>query len=284
MDGDGNALSETEVGTSQTWDGVNFNIAPATTPATNNVIQADGQTIGLPSGSYSQVELLATAVNGSQVSQTFTVKYTDGTSDAYVLNLSDWYSPQGFSGETAVVQSTYRNTAGGGGTGGDFYVYGYALGVNTTRTIESITLPVDKNIDVLAMTVVDGTAAAPVITASGNTPSTFALGSSAVPVDSGVTIASNDTDLTGATVAISPGTLQAGDLLIFNNQNNISGNYDAATGVLSLSGTASVADYQAALQSVLFSTTSTDTATRSLTIVARDNLLVSNVASETVAL
>jgi hypothetical protein len=85
-------------------------------------------------------------------------------------------------------------------------------------------------------------------------------------------------------VAISVATLQPGDLLVFNNQNNISGSYDAATGVLSLTGTASVAAYQAALQSIDFSTTSTDTTTRSLTIVARDNLLASNVVSETVVL
>ena len=46
LDGQGNALSETEVGTSPAWNGVNFNIAPA---GANNVIQATGQTITLPS-------------------------------------------------------------------------------------------------------------------------------------------------------------------------------------------------------------------------------------------
>ncbi|HEX4145463.1 MAG TPA: fibronectin type III domain-containing protein [Pirellulales bacterium] len=283
LDGQGNALSETEVGTSQNFAGVNFNIAPATTPASNNVVQATGQTIGLPSGSYSRVDLLATAVNGSQTNQTFTVNFSDGTSDSYSLNLSDWYAPQGFSDEGAVVESYYRNTSNGGGANGDFYVYGYSLILDTTKTVESVTLPNDKNVEVLAMTVVNPTAAVPLLTASDNTPNTFTLGTSPVPVDSRVTLSSADADLTSATVAISPGTLQTGDLLIFNNQNGITGSYDAASGVLSLTGTASVADYQAALQSVLFSTTSTDTTTRSLTIVASDNLLTSNTVSETVA-
>ena len=45
-----------------------------------HVVQAAGQTITLPNGSFSKLELLATAVNGSQAAQTFTVHYTDGTS------------------------------------------------------------------------------------------------------------------------------------------------------------------------------------------------------------
>jgi hypothetical protein len=84
-------------------------------------------------------------------------------------------------------------------------------------------------------------------------------------------------------VAISAGTLQPGDLLIFNNQNGITGSYDAANGVLTLTGTASVAQYQAALQSVTFSSSSTSTTTRSLSIVASDNLLASNTVTETIA-
>ena len=48
LDGHGNALSETMVGTSQTWNGVDFSIAPA---GGNNVVQAAGQTITLPSAS-----------------------------------------------------------------------------------------------------------------------------------------------------------------------------------------------------------------------------------------
>ena len=46
----------------------------------------------------------------------------------------------------------------------------------------------------------------------------YTAGGSPVAVDSGVTVSSYDTDLTGATVTISAGTLQSGDTLNFTNQ------------------------------------------------------------------
>ena len=57
-------------------------------------------------------------------------------------------------------------------------------------------------------------------------------------------------------MTISAGTLQSGDTLNFTNQNGISGSYSG--GVLTLTGSATPAQYQTALQSVTFSTTSTE--------------------------
>ncbi len=51
--------------------------------------------------------------------------------------------------------------------------------------------------------------------------------------------------------AISVGR-SAGDTLAFTDQSGITGSYDALSGVLSLSGTSSVGNYQAALRSVKF--------------------------------
>jgi hypothetical protein len=120
---------------------------------------------------------------------------------------------------------------------------------------------------------------APVVTPSGTT-NTYTVGGSSVAVDSGVKVSSDDTDLTGATVAISSGTLQSSDMLNFVSQNGITGNYNAGT--LTLTGAATPAQYQTALQSVTFSTTSTNTTTRSLAVVAEDNSLSSNSAAESV--
>ncbi len=64
----------------------------------------------------------------------------------------------------------------------------------------------------------------------------------------------DDTQLVGATVSI--GGMVAGDVLGFTNQNGIQGGYDAASGVLTLTGTATLAQYQAALRSVTFSSSS----------------------------
>ena len=60
----------------------------------------------------------------------------------------------------------------------------------------------------------------------------------------------DNANLTGATVAIASGYL-SGDALSFSGPNGIAGSYDAATHVLTLSGSASVASYQAALRSVV---------------------------------
>jgi hypothetical protein len=129
----------------------------------------------------------------------------------------------------------------------------------------------------------DVTAAAPVVTPSG-TPGSFTEGGSAVAVDSGVKVTSSDTDLTGAKVTISSSTLQPSDTLGFATQNGITGSYNSSTGVLTLSGSATPTQYQTALQSVTFSTTSTNTTARSIAIVALDNALTSNSATETVTL
>ncbi|HEX4147156.1 MAG TPA: choice-of-anchor Q domain-containing protein, partial [Pirellulales bacterium] len=152
LDGGGHAISETLIGTSQTWNGVKFNIAAAGTP---DVVQASGQTLSLPTGSYAKLELLATGVNGNQVNQTFTVHYTDGTSTTFTQSLSDWHTPQSYSGQSVVLSMSYRNTSTGAkDTAGPFDVYGYTLTLNSAKTVQSITLPNNHNVAVLAMTVV----------------------------------------------------------------------------------------------------------------------------------
>lgn len=79
-------------------------------------------------------------------------------------------------------------------------------------------------------------------------------GGSGVPVTSSLTVASTDaTTLAGATVTISSGLVPSEDSLGFTDQNGITHSYDSSTGLLSLTGTASLADYQAALRSVTYS-------------------------------
>jgi hypothetical protein len=79
---------------------------------------------------------------------------------------------------------------------------------------------------------------------------------SASPIDAGLTV--NDLDggnLSSARVTISAGRT-TGDLLGFTTQNGITASYDSANGILSLTGTATIAQYQSALRSVTFSSTS----------------------------
>jgi trimeric autotransporter adhesin len=146
----------------------------------------------------------------------------------------------------------------------------------TTRSISIVARDSKASSDPAPEQVVISLAA---INPSGAT-NTFTVGGSAVPVDSSATISYSKGTLTGLTVTISPATFQTGDVLNFTNQNNISGSY--ANGVLTLSGDDTLADYQAALRSVTFSTASTNTTARSIVVVALDGSPVSNSALETV--
>ncbi|HEX4145357.1 MAG TPA: choice-of-anchor Q domain-containing protein [Pirellulales bacterium] len=152
LDGQGNALSASALGSTLTWNGTTFNLAPA---GADDVVQAVGQTINVPSGSYSQVELLATGVNGNQANQTFTVHYTDGTSKTITQSISDWHMPQGYAGESIAASTSYRNTSSGGtDSQGPFNVYAYSIPVDNSKTVSSITLPNNKNVAVLSISAV----------------------------------------------------------------------------------------------------------------------------------
>ena len=151
LDGDGNAFSSSLLGTSLTAGGTTFNLGPA---GASDVVSAAGQTIALPSGNDTALKLLATAVNGSQPNQTFTVTYTDGTTASFTQSISDWAIPQGYAGESTALTTSYRDTASGTEQTGHFNVYEYTLALNPNKSVFSITLPNNANVEVLAATLV----------------------------------------------------------------------------------------------------------------------------------
>ena len=86
----------------------------------------------------------------------------------------------------------------------------------------------------------------------------YTEGDPAATVDGALTVTDpDDADLESATVRISAG-FQSGDELVFTNQSGITGSYNAGTGVLTLTGTASLADYQTALRSIGYRHTGDD--------------------------
>ncbi|WP_040727377.1 DUF4347 domain-containing protein [Thiomicrorhabdus sp. Kp2] len=72
----------------------------------------------------------------------------------------------------------------------------------------------------------------------------------------------DSTTISGALVQLN--NLVSGDQLGFINQNGISGSYNASTGVLTLTGTATVSQYQEALRSVTLAASATDGTDRSI--------------------
>lgn len=88
----------------------------------------------------------------------------------------------------------------------------------------------------------------------------------ATAIDNTITLSdADDTEIVGATVSIS-NNFVTGDTLGFSDQNGISGSYNSSTGVLTLSGTATLAHYQAALRTVTYSSTSDNPTNASRTI------------------
>jgi uncharacterized delta-60 repeat protein len=104
----------------------------------------------------------------------------------------------------------------------------------------------------------------------------------ATAVDGALTVTDADSvNLTGATVTISANYASGQDLLAFTNQLGITGSWNAGTGVLTLTGTTTLANYQAALRSITYINTSDNpsTATRTVSFVVADGGANSNVAT-----
>ncbi|MFN6448022.1 MAG: FG-GAP-like repeat-containing protein [Nostoc sp. DedSLP05] len=124
---------------------------------------------------------------------------------------------------------------------------------------------------------------APVITAT-NTTLDYTENDDTTIIDSGITIADVDSSsLNSATVTISSGFVAAEDSLAFTDQNGITGSY--SNGVLTLTGTASIADYQTALRSVTYQNSSDNpTTTRTISFVVNDGTSDSTAATQDINL
>jgi Ca2+-binding RTX toxin-like protein len=124
---------------------------------------------------------------------------------------------------------------------------------------------------------------APVITLTAGALA-YQEGAGAVAIDPALSVVDVDSQtLSGAAVQIVNYVPQQ-DRLSFTNQSGISGQFDAVTGILTLSGTASISEYQKALRSIAYTNTSNapDTTNRILQFTASDGLLTSQIATRTI--
>lgn len=151
LDGVGYSYSANLLGPSRVYSGILLDFGPANDL---DAVGAAGQVIALPAGQYSNLVLFATAVNGNQKSQTFTVTYTDSSTTNFTQSLSDWYTPQKYPGEQEGVATAYRNFDNGTKDKRTFSLYEYRFVLNKTKTVQSLTLPNDSHVAVLSATVV----------------------------------------------------------------------------------------------------------------------------------
>lgn len=173
LDGGGSAYATELLGTTINWSGATFTLGTAV-----SMDAVSNTTVALPSGTYSSVRLLATGVNGNQANQTFVVTYTDGTTTSVTQSLSDWYTPQNYTGESIVSTMSYRLTSTGAKDARTFYLYGYSLAINSAKTVKSITLPKTRNVVVLAIDLTP-------VTNSSSPPTSVSLSASATLVGIG---------------------------------------------------------------------------------------------------
>ena len=156
FDGDGNAYSweamgnaasgGMRVGNTLAWNGVTFDLAGPNQP---NVTWAAGQTIAVPQGAYTTLNLAGAAVNGSQTNQPITLTFTDNSTVVWTQSFSDWCSPQNYGHEAIVSTQSYRDTASGGTNQTTNRIYGYSYTIPAGKTLASITLPMNPNVRLL---------------------------------------------------------------------------------------------------------------------------------------
>jgi serine/threonine protein kinase len=151
LDRVGAAFSAETLGPTMVWDTVKFTLGPANAP---NVVTS--RTIPLAAGRFDRLKMLAVAVEGDQESQVFTVTYSDGTFSSFYQSLSDWYTPENFSGESQVAVTPYRLSGGGGRDNRTFYLYGYSFSLNNQKTVQSFTLPSNENVLVFGVALIRG--------------------------------------------------------------------------------------------------------------------------------
>ncbi|HEY4098055.1 MAG TPA: Ig-like domain-containing protein, partial [Baekduia sp.] len=149
---------------------------------------------------------------------------------------------------------TYTPAADFNGTDEVTYTVSDGRGGSASATVDLTVAPVND---------------APVVVA-GSGRASFTEDGAAVAVAPGLTVGDVDsTTLAGATVAIADGLDAVNDTLDFTDQVGIHGAYDSATGTLTLTGTAPVADYETALRAVTFTTAGDDPSATARTIAIR---------------
>ncbi|WP_307825707.1 lectin [Streptomyces sp. MBT33] len=147
-----NALAAAGVtsGSTVTADGISYEWPKVTAGQLDNLEMA-GQTIRMPAGtSGASLGLLGAATNaptdGSGVSGTVTVTYTDGTTAKATVGFSDWTLNGGSSkplpANTTAVTTAYRDTGDGGRNNVKTYVFATKVPLDSSKQVASVTLPV----------------------------------------------------------------------------------------------------------------------------------------------
>ncbi|HZY81946.1 MAG TPA: gliding motility-associated C-terminal domain-containing protein [Cyclobacteriaceae bacterium] len=117
-------------------------------------------------------------------------------------------------------------------------------------------------------------------------PATAFFINGSVVVNNSITIIDADGTVLSATVSIISGFQSSEDQLIFVSQAGIAGSYNSTTGVLTLSGSAAVADYQTTLRSIRYNNISPtpNTSNRTISFQVNDGTTASGTVTTTITI
>ena len=196
----------------------------------------ESATITISSGYQSSEDVLAFS-NANGISGSW-------NSGAGILTLSGSASQANY--ETALESITYQNT-------------NTADPNNTNRVVSWVINDGTANSTAATSTITVGDVNdAPVLSGAGNTLG-FPEGDSSTIIDSALSISDgDDTNIESATITVSSGYQSSEDVLAFSNANGITGSWNSGSGVLTLSGSDSKANYETALESITYQNTNTD--------------------------
>ena len=158
------------------------------------------------------------------------------------------------------------------------------LGLSETLTDSFIVHARDGTEHTVTATI-HGTNDAPVLAAGGTLA--YIENDGDQVIDAHITLADIDSAaIDTASIVISDNYVSGEDSLSFTDHNGISGSWDSASGTLTLTGTATVAQYQEALRTVTYnnSSDSPDTTDRIISFSVNDGHDTSNIATSTITI
>jgi FG-GAP-like repeat len=155
---------------------------------------------------------------------------------------------------------------------------------HATASTRTITWSVNDGVNTSAPTTstVSVSKVIPVVTAGASV--SYVAGATPVALDAGLSVSDPESvNLTAATVTISAGFVAGDALTVSSPQTGITSAYNTATGVLTLSGAASLAAYQKELDSVAFASPHATSSSRTITWSVNDGVNASAAATSTVS-
>jgi lipopolysaccharide export system protein LptA len=243
--------------------------SPAITASSVDNLDLASASVTISTG-YFAGDVLAAVTTGTAITATYST-----TTHRLTLTGSDTLAHY----QQVLESVTYSSTSGNPTN----------YGADTSRTLSWLVNDGTLNsATVTSKVTVVGVDQAPVLGGAGNTVA-FTQGGARVVASPAITASSVDNlDLASATVSITSGFFAGDTLAATTTGTGITATYNATTGVLTLSGSATVAHYQTVLRSVTYQSTSTNATnggtdlSRTLTWVVNDGTLNSNSVTSTV--